>query len=208
MSKTHNYRRLRAVKIESVTHQDKNGWVGLITNNGELRCKKELQVKLKLKKGFSGSITVGDYKDSVVVAFDQKAHIETENHWNILYPEYFSEEDYGYLYRITNKITGKLYIGMKFFHAGNWKAYTSSCKPLNEDIEALGKENFKFEILFSCESRGGTVYAEANMQHKLDVLTATAEDGSRLWYNNNIAAIKFIPNENNLLNKINRGING
>ena len=46
------------------------------------------------------------------------------------------------------------------------------------------------------------------MQHKLDVLTATAEDGSRLWYNNNIAAIKFIPNENKLLDKINRGVNG
>jgi hypothetical protein len=111
---------------------------------------------------------------------------------------------YGFLYIITNNITGKKYIGRKFYHTyrkrkklkeSNWRKYTGSCKPLNEDIKTLGKENFTFEIFKQYLTRGNVVYYECNYQHKFDVLTARDEEGERLWYNGNIGAIKFIPPE-------------
>jgi len=109
---------------------------------------------------------------------------------------------YGFLYIITNNISGKKYIGRKFYHkyvkrkqagASNWKKYTGSCKPLNEDIKELGKENFSFVIISQYKRRGNVVYYECNYQHKYDVLTSRDVEGNRLWYNGNIGGIKFIP---------------
>lgn len=124
------------------------------------------------------------------------------HHWKGLKPD--PDNYYGFLYIITNNVTGKKYIGRKFYHryskrkvAGesNWRSYTGSCKPLNEDIKKLGKDNFTFEIFKQYKTRGGVVYYECNYQHKFDVLTAKDDEGNRLWYNNNIGAIKFIPKE-------------
>jgi hypothetical protein len=122
------------------------------------------------------------------------------HHWIGLTPD--PDMYYGFLYIITNNITGKKYIGRKFYHTyrkrkklkeSNWRKYTGSCKPLNEDIKTLGKENFTFEIFKQYLTRGNVVYYECNYQHKFDVLTARDEEGERLWYNGNIGAIKFIP---------------
>jgi group I intron endonuclease len=109
---------------------------------------------------------------------------------------------FGFIYYIENKLTGKKYIGKKQYYSyksgkkfkeSDWKTYTSSSKYLNEDIENFGIDNFYFEILFECESRGDLTYAESNLQHKNNVLTERNEDGERVWYNASIAAIKFIP---------------
>lgn len=124
------------------------------------------------------------------------------HHWVGAEPD--PDKYYGFLYIITNNVTGKKYIGRKFYHMykkrkrikeSNWRSYTGSCKPLNEDIKALGKENFTFEIFKQYIARGNVVYYECNYQHKFDVLTARDENGERLWYNGNIGAIKFIPPE-------------
>ena len=124
------------------------------------------------------------------------------HHWVGAEPD--PDKYYGFLYIITNNVTGKKYIGRKFYHTyrkrkkfkeSNWRTYTGSCKPLNEDIKKLGKANFTFEIFKQYVARGNVVYYECNYQHKFDVLTAKDENGERLWYNGNIGAIKFIPPE-------------
>jgi len=112
---------------------------------------------------------------------------------------------------VTNLETGKKYVGKKQYHSqrseavegkkrrrryqveSNWKSYITSCKPLKEDIKELGMDSFHFEIILECATKAWHTYSEVNLQHKLDVLTATLEDGSRAFYNNNIGAIKFIP---------------
>jgi hypothetical protein len=67
-------------------------------------------------------------------------------------------------------------------------------KAKEEYIKNFKKDNFEFHVITVCNTRAGLVYAESNIQHKLDVLTATTKDG-RLFYNKQIGAIKFIPKE-------------
>jgi len=129
-----------------------------------------------------------------------------DTHWTGKRPD--PDNYYGFLYLITNKLTGKKYVGRKFYHRwskrkkvgeSNWRNYTGSCKPLNDDIAEHGKENFTFLMLKQYKTRGNVVYYEANYQHKKDVLIARDADGNRMWYNNNISAIRFIPkNEENM----------
>lgn len=109
---------------------------------------------------------------------------------------------FGFIYYIENKLSGKKYIGKKQYYSykagkkhkeSDWKKYFSSSKHLNEDIMKFGIDNFYFEILFECKTRGDLTYAESNLQHKNNVLTERDEYGERSWYNASIAAIKFIP---------------
>jgi predicted phosphoadenosine phosphosulfate sulfurtransferase len=113
------------------------------------------------------------------------------------------DEYFGFVYLIHCLINGKKYIGKKQFHSyrkkkkhkeTDWKTYTSSSVELNQDIKNFKKNNFKFTILGLYKTRGGLVYAEANLQHKHDVLTESDTNG-RLWYNKQIGSIKFIPKE-------------
>lgn len=114
------------------------------------------------------------------------------------------DNSFGFVYLITNMITGRKYLGKKQFHSyrkkkrvaeTKWQNYTGSSVELNQDIKNMGKSNFHFLILQVYKTRGGLVYGEANMQHKLDTLTDTDKDGDRNWYNKQIGSIKFIPKE-------------
>lgn len=58
---------------------------------------------------------------------------------------------YGFIYKITNLLNSKKYIGFKVYSKG-WEHYMGSCKPLKEDIEKHGIDNFKREILEECDS--------------------------------------------------------
>lgn len=140
---------------------------------------------------------------------------EDQGHWFTLEP--FSPEGlHGFVYSIYNQPDDKYYIGKKnFFHGGkknykrngvkvpnyrygtqtNWKSYTGSSAELNLDMAKHGKENFLFTILRLYETRGGLSYGEANIQHKLDVLTMKGDNDEAKFYNGNIAAIKYIPKE-------------
>ena len=61
--------------------------------------------------------------------------------------------NYGYVYKTTNLINNKIYIGQHKWtgHEIDPK-YLGSGKILKEAIKTYGKENFKCEILEWCES--------------------------------------------------------
>lgn len=96
---------------------------------------------------------------------------------------------YGFLYIITNDITGKKYIGKKQMKSvkkmaplkgkknkrhreveTDWKEYTSSSNDVNEDIQKYGKDKFTFEIIRLCDSKFELAYYEAKLQFENNVL--------------------------------------
>lgn len=114
------------------------------------------------------------------------------------------DNSFGFVYLIVNLLTGRRYIGKKQYHQyrkgikarpSDWRTYTSSSRPLNEDIKRQGKTNFHFEILAEFNTRGGLVYGETHLQHVCNVLTETHGDDERLFYNQFIDKIRFIPAE-------------
>lgn len=116
---------------------------------------------------------------------------------------------FGFVYLITNKITGRKYIGKKQFNSyrskkvkdkkrrkryileSDWKDYWGSCEELLEDIKELGEDNFSREILRLCKTKRDLTYSEVELQIKADVLTALDEKGNRLYYNSNIMSRWF-----------------
>ena len=111
------------------------------------------------------------------------------------------EEYFGFVYIITNKKTQRKYIGCKQYwqmrhrkryKPSNWKVYTSSSKELCEDIDKIGKRNFKFEIIQEYETKRGLHYYEQYYQMKYHVLTAVLEGtDQREYYNKNVGGIRF-----------------
>ena len=56
---------------------------------------------------------------------------------------------YGYIYKITNKINGKFYIGKhKYTGPGLDPKYMGSGVQIKNAIRKYGKENFVVELLF------------------------------------------------------------
>jgi hypothetical protein len=101
----------------------------------------------------------------------------------------------GFVYLITNLSTGRQYIGKKLSKFSktsyktvtlkngtkkkkkikskidsDWMTYYGSSIELNKDIEALGKDNFKREILYYCNSKAECSYVEAREQFTRKVL--------------------------------------
>jgi len=133
-------------------------------------------------------------------------------HW-IVENEFDPNEWFGFVYKITDLTNDKEYIGRKNLWSiqrkkvkhrknrkvvrkpSNWKSYTSSSTILKEEIKKKGKMKFKFEILSLHKTKGGLHYAEVETQVYQDVLRAKLPDGSRKFYNNSIANIKFVPGD-------------
>jgi Putative endonuclease segE, GIY-YIG domain len=105
------------------------------------------------------------------------------------------EDCVGFVYLITNKLTGRKYIGKKLakfsrttykvvkLKNGNkkkkrirskidsdWQLYYGSNDQLNQDIAKLGTDNFTREILFYCQSKAECSYIEAREQFNHRVL--------------------------------------
>mgnify|MGYP006278333617 CR=1 FL=1 len=106
------------------------------------------------------------------------------------------QEYVGFVYRITNLTNQKSYIGKKLFKStrtktikgkrkkvkseSNWRDYYGSNSILNQDVDSLGPENFRREILHLCKSKGTANYLEMKEQIDRRVLE------SDQWYNDQI----------------------
>ena len=126
-----------------------------------------------------------------------------------IYIDPIHPEDWvGFVYKITNKINGKFYIGKKVFwnnrktkltkkeiaeqtgpgrkpthkvvtKESDWLTYWGSNKDLLADIQELGMDNFERKILTLCKSKKELTYWEMHYQCKEEVLLVNA-------YNDNI----------------------
>ena len=109
--------------------------------------------------------------------------------------ETLPEDCVGYVYCITNVISGRKYIGKKLAKFAkttykvvklkngtkkkkkirskvdsDWCEYYGSSDALSKDIDTLGKENFTREILYYCKSKSECTYIEAKTQFEKKVL--------------------------------------
>jgi hypothetical protein len=110
-------------------------------------------------------------------------------HWTLSEGLYCPSEFFGFIYEITNIVTGKFYIGKKQclrkikrkplkgktrnridHKESDWKSYAGSSNDLLEDIKKYSKENFTFKILRFCNSKWELSYFEAKEQMSRDVL--------------------------------------
>lgn len=119
--------------------------------------------------------------------------------------ETLPEECIGFVYLITNVISGRKYIGKKLAKFSkttyktvklkngtkkkkkirgkidsDWRDYYGSSPELSKDIAELGAENFTREILFYCQSKSECSYIEAREQFSRRVLE------SKDYYNGHI----------------------
>jgi hypothetical protein len=120
--------------------------------------------------------------------------------------ETLPEECVGFVYLITNTISGRMYIGKKLAKFAktsyrvvklkngakkkkkirskidsDWRDYYGSNLELNADVEKLGKEHFTRAILYYCISKAQCSYFEAREQFTRKVLE------SKDYYNGQIS---------------------
>jgi len=109
--------------------------------------------------------------------------------------ESLPEDCVGFVYLITNKLSGRKYIGKKLAKFSktaykvvklkngtkkkkkirskidsDWQEYYGSSPELTKDVVALGVENFSREILYYCRSKSECSYIEAREQFSRRVL--------------------------------------
>ena len=101
----------------------------------------------------------------------------------------------GFVYLITNTVSGRMYVGKKLarfkttrykMHTqkngkkvrktikgavdSGWQHYYGSSDQLNHDLQTLGRDKFRREILYYCRSKAELNYVEAREQFARKVL--------------------------------------
>ena len=109
--------------------------------------------------------------------------------------EQLPEDCVGFVYIITNTVSGRMYVGKKLARfkttrykmhtqkngkkvrkkirgavASDWQEYYGSSDQLNRDVESLGRDRFQREILYYCRSKAECNYIEAREQFTRKVL--------------------------------------
>ncbi len=109
--------------------------------------------------------------------------------------EQLPEECVGFVYIITNTVSGRMYVGKKLARfkttrykmhtqkngkkirkkirgavASDWQEYYGSSDQLNRDVESIGRDRFQREILYYCRSKAECNYIEAREQFTRKVL--------------------------------------
>ena len=110
---------------------------------------------------------------------------------------------FGFVYFITNKKTGKAYVGCKQYLLGKgkkkskWEVYMGSSKTLLEDIKKLGKKHFKFEVIAEYKNKRSLRYYECYYQMKYNVLATVLEGTDEpAFYNSYVGGKWYRPVEN------------
>ena len=127
-------------------------------------------------------------------------------YWDVINPE----DNFGFVYKITNLTDGKFYIGKKVFWnnkkhkltkkqlaeqtgpgrkptfeviktESDWKTYWGSNKQLLADIKILGEDHFECLILQVCKTKKQLTYYEMHYQCKFECLVSPL-----MSYNDNI----------------------
>lgn len=105
---------------------------------------------------------------------------------NVEFSPEMVDKEIGFVYLITNLLSGKKYVGKKLLNfkktkqvklkkkkilvQSDWMDYYGSSEDLKNDVARLGTENFKREILYLCFSKAECSYLEAKEQFARDVL--------------------------------------
>lgn len=124
---------------------------------------------------------------------------EYENPWQYQGKAIEAEDLEGhvaFVYRITNLKSKKSYIGKKLLQKtktrqvkgkkkrskveSDWKTYYGSSKDLQADVEKIGADKFRREILHLCKTKGTANYLE--MREQIDRRVLESDD----WYNDQI----------------------
>lgn len=103
------------------------------------------------------------------------------------------EDYYGFVYIITNTVTGRKYIGRKYFTkagyktvkgkrkkirvSSDWMTYYGSNRVLQEDVARLGPDSFSRNIIQLCNSKSECSYWETFYIFSNEALLSDA------WYN-------------------------
>lgn len=106
-------------------------------------------------------------------------------------PESDKNKVYSFVYKITNNITGKFYIGYKGFYSkstrivkhkkkhfekeSDWQKYWSSGELLHGDISYYGTGNYTRKILALCPNKAVGKFIELCYQIKYKVCTENAD---------------------------------
>jgi hypothetical protein len=119
-------------------------------------------------------------------------------HYNNQSVETLPDDCIGFVYQITNNLSGRKYIGKKLAKFSkttykivkqkngtkkrkkirskidsDWREYYGSSPELTADVINLGTENFTREILYYCKSKSECSYIEAREQFTRKVLEST-----------------------------------
>ena len=127
-----------------------------------------------------------------------------ENPWTFEGAPFLSEnidDNFGFVYRITNLLNGRQYIGRKYFWSfrkppgkkrkvkqeSDWKRYYGSCPELKEDFKTVKNPVFfKREILSLHSTKGKVNFEETRQLFLNEVLSQKLTDETPLYYNSNI----------------------
>ena len=121
-----------------------------------------------------------------------------ENPWTYQGSTFTSDnigDQFGFVYCFTNLVTGRKYIGRKYFYQfrkprgksrkvrseSDWKKYYGSSDELNTDRKSLGNDSFRREIISLHTTKGWVNYEETKQLFLNNVLS---EDEN--YYNSNI----------------------
>ena len=130
--------------------------------------------------------------------------VDYENPWTYLERPFTSDDvldNFGFVYKITNLLNGRQYIGRKYFWSfrtppgkkrkqkqeSDWKRYYGSCPELKEDIKKISNKTFfKREILSLHKTKGTCNYEETKQLFLNNVLSEALDNGLPAYYNSNI----------------------
>lgn len=133
----------------------------------------------------------------------------TDHHWKGKKAE--PDKHFGFVYCITNMVTGKKYLGRKNYwftrrvkvngrknrrkvvKESDWRTYMGSSLELKKDITKLGKDNFQFKILSQHNSLSMLKYSEVKAIITSGALINVDDEGNPTYYNGQADAIRSRP---------------